>query len=166
MLVCITSRLLKLLTEAELQADAPFRIVDVAAGLRHAVAAISVEAQGDQPARLLSVGWGSARQGQVGKVPAAAAKTPGTSKRPGPAPAVVAEPQLIFNWKTEALQSTECKVRAVEIIRSSWCRGRRRGGRGVALHRIKQARPESRYVCIAGASRLDGRDRRCDLQLD
>ncbi|SPO27054.1 uncharacterized protein UTRI_10516_B [Ustilago trichophora] len=96
------------LVEAGLDASTPFRIADVAAGLRHAVVALSVDVGSDGQARAIVAGWGSARQGQVGRIPEAASRRPGLSKRPGPAAAIVLEPQLIFDWKTRA----KCKVKA------------------------------------------------------
>ncbi|SNX85486.1 uncharacterized protein MEPE_04195 [Melanopsichium pennsylvanicum] len=96
------------LADAGLEEDAPFRIVDVAAGLRHAVAALRMESSIDGEARTIVAGWGSARQGQVGRVPKMAARQPGPSRRPGPAAVVVSQPQLIFNSKTEV----RCQVRA------------------------------------------------------
>ncbi|CDR98768.1 uncharacterized protein SPSC_06180 [Sporisorium scitamineum] len=100
------------LIEAGLDAQAGFVIVDVAAGLRHAVASLSVAAEAHGEKRLIVVGWGSARQGQVGRIPEAATKRTGPSKRPGPAAAIVREPQVIFNWKTSDPPSSRCKLRA------------------------------------------------------
>lgn len=96
------------LAEAGLDPSTPFQIADVAAGLRHAVVALRVEVGSDGQARVIVAGWGSARQGQVGRIPEAASRPPGPSKRPGPAAAIVLEPQVIFDWKTRA----KCKVRA------------------------------------------------------
>ncbi|CBQ72719.1 conserved hypothetical protein [Sporisorium reilianum SRZ2] len=100
------------LIEAGLDAHVGFEIVDVAAGLRHAVAALRIEPDAEGHRRTIVVGWGSARQGQVGRIPQAAAKQAASSKRPGPSAAIVWEPQLIFDWKTSDASSSRCKVRA------------------------------------------------------
>lgn len=100
------------LEEAGLDVEAPYRIIDVAAGLRHVVAALSVDARAERPARTIVAGWGSARQGQVGRVPDAASSRPGPSKRPGPAAVVVEEPQLIFDWPIEDPASNWCRLSA------------------------------------------------------
>ncbi|KAF6767612.1 Regulator of chromosome condensation, RCC1 [Kalmanozyma brasiliensis GHG001] len=102
------------LVEAGLDADVAFKIVDVAAGIRHAVAAISIEQEASGQSRMLVVGWGSARQGQVGRIPEVASHQPGPSRRPGggpPAP-VVSVPQLIFDWQVRDPRVARCRVRA------------------------------------------------------
>lgn len=100
------------LAEAGLATNAPVAIVDVAAGLRHAVAALIVSADGADQRRLIVAGWGSARHGQVGRIPGST-KRPGRSKRPGcVAAAVVQEPQVIFDWSIRDPRNTSCKLRA------------------------------------------------------
>lgn len=98
------------LAEAGLDADSPFEILDLAAGLRHAVVGLLV--RGDAESRVLIAGWGSARHGQVGRVPAAASPSSTAPRRPGRAPAVVFAPQLIFDWETPDPDSIQCKLRA------------------------------------------------------
>ncbi|SAM85699.1 uncharacterized protein UBRO_20188 [Ustilago bromivora] len=72
------------LTEAGLDANAQVEILDIAAGLRHAVVGLLV------------------RTGTEGRVIIAG---------PGPAPGVL-EPRLIWDWKTPDPASIRCKVRA------------------------------------------------------
>ncbi|KAJ1018748.1 hypothetical protein NDA13_006435 [Ustilago tritici] len=98
------------LTEAGLDANAQVEILDIAAGLRHAVVGLLVRTGTE--GRVIIAGWGSARHGQIGKVPEVAPSPSATSKRPGPAPAVVLEPRLIWDWKTPDPASIRCKVRA------------------------------------------------------
>lgn len=100
------------LIEAGLDTNVGFQVVDVAAGLRHAVAALSVKADAQGQRGTIVVGWGSARQGQVGRIPEPAPKRPGSSNRPGPAAAIVWEPQVIFDWKTSDSSSIRCRLRA------------------------------------------------------
>ncbi|TKY86192.1 hypothetical protein EX895_005017 [Sporisorium graminicola] len=102
----------KALIEADLDAQVGFQIVDVAAGLRHAVAALSVETGANGQRRIVVVGWGSARHGQVGRIPDPATKRAGPTKRPGPAAAIVWEPQVIFNCSTSDPSSLRCRLRA------------------------------------------------------
>ena len=72
----------------------PGRPLAIATGLRHAVVLV---ASGEDDLSLF--GWGAARHGQVGSVP----DRPGRANaRPGPAAAVVLEPQLIYTWKHAA----------------------------------------------------------------
>lgn len=101
------------LAQAGLDADVPFEIVDTAAGVRHAVVALGIKDGAGARKRVLVVGWGSARQGQVGTVPQSSSQQPpGKSKRPGPAAAIVPTPQLIFNQDVKDPALAECKVRA------------------------------------------------------
>ncbi|GAC94531.1 hypothetical protein PHSY_002103 [Pseudozyma hubeiensis SY62] len=101
------------LTEAGLDADVPFDIVDVAAGLRHGAAILSVGAKVRHQRRIILVGWGSTRQGQVGRVPERPPKQPGPSKRPGSATAtIVSEPQIVFDWSMADNGGFRCKLRA------------------------------------------------------
>ncbi|KAJ9480268.1 hypothetical protein PHBOTO_003506 [Pseudozyma hubeiensis] len=101
------------LTAAGFDADVPFDIVDVAAGLRHTAAVLSIGPEVDHQRRIILVGWGSARQGQIGRVPEQPLKHPGPSKRPGPATAaVVLEPQVVFDWGMADKDHFRCKLRA------------------------------------------------------
>lgn len=99
------------LTQTGLDPHVCFRILDIAAGLRHAVATLSVGASPPRQLRTMVAGWGSARHGQVGKVPDPGARRPNSSRRPGPAAATVSEPQLVFSWDSSNAQPTRCKVR-------------------------------------------------------
>ncbi|SPC64668.1 uncharacterized protein UHOD_12098 [Ustilago sp. UG-2017b] len=97
------------LTEAGLNANAQVEILDIAAGLRHAVVGLLVRTGTE--GRVIIAGWGSSHHGQIGKVPEVAPSPSATSKRPGPAPGVL-EPRLIWDWKTPDPASIRCKVRA------------------------------------------------------
>ena len=120
------------LVEAELSLKSPLRILDIAAGLRHAVVALSV---GGPEACTIVAGWGAARHGQVGRVPAAPPRIAGLPRRPGAAAASVSEPQLIFKWKTTDARPARCKVRAGRDHSVVLLLGRT-DGEGAALHCI------------------------------
>ena len=119
------------LAEAGLDASVPLRIVHVAAGLRHTVAVLNVKEDAHGPTRTIVAGWGSARHGQVGRVPNPSTLRRGAPKRPGPAAAVVPEPQLIFDWKTER----QCKVQAGRDHTVVLVKGKD-GEKGGGLHSI------------------------------
>lgn len=101
------------LAEAGFDGNVPFAILDIAAGLRHALAALAIDASNRGHRRIVVAGWGSARHGQVGRIPEPPTRLPGTSKRPGPAAAaIVLEPQHIFDWSVQDSYLLRCRLRA------------------------------------------------------
>ncbi|EPQ28987.1 uncharacterized protein PFL1_03277 [Pseudozyma flocculosa PF-1] len=85
-------------------APAPYSVLRIAAGLRHAAVLLASSAEDESssgPLCLSLVGWGSARHGQVGEMargsedPAEASRS---RTRPGPVPAIASTPQLMRTW--------------------------------------------------------------------
>ena len=101
-----------LLSDLGLDTKMAIRIFDVAAGLRHAVAAVFIPPDVNDIPRMIASGWGSGRQGQVGRVPEAPTRRSARLKRPGPTAAVVSEPQLISEREITQPIATGCAVKA------------------------------------------------------